>query len=140
MKQEIISRLEMLGEYVRILKGYQKRSLEEVKTDLTLRGAIERYLSLALECAFDIGEMVISLRGLRKPGSYREIIEILGEAGVLSKELAERFAPAGGFRNILIHGYARLDVEQVYRFLQENLGDFEEFAKQIARHLEKSGS
>ena len=33
--------------------------------------------------------------------------------------------------------YAEVDVELVYEILQNNLGDFDEFAKYIARHLEK---
>ena len=138
MRNEILAKLEMLGDYVTLLKDYQKRNFEEVKKNPTLRGAIERYLSMALECTFDVGEMVISLEGLRKPESYREVIEILGERGILTKKFVEKFAPAGGFRNILIHGYAKIDVKRVYRFLQENLIDFENFAKQIARYLERS--
>jgi len=137
MRNEILAKLEMLGDYVTLLKDYQKRNFEEVKKNPTLRGAIERYLSMALECAFDVGEMVISLEGLRKPESYREVIEILGERGILSQKFVQKFAPAGGFRNILIHGYAKVDVKKVYNFLQENLIDFEDFAKQIARYLER---
>jgi uncharacterized protein YutE (UPF0331/DUF86 family) len=138
VRNEILAKLEMLEDYVRLLRGYQERSFEEVKEDPTLRGAIERYLSVALECVFDVGEMVISLEGLRKPESYRDVMEILGERGILSKNFVEKFSPAGGFRNILIHGYAKVDVKKVYKFLQENLIDFEDFAKQIARYLERS--
>lgn len=137
MKSEILAKLEMLRDYVKLLQEYQKRSFGEVKEDPTLRGAIERYLSLALECVFDVGETVISHEGLRKPESYREVIEILGEEGILSKKFVEKFAPAGGFRNILIHGYAKIDVKKVYKFLQENLADFEDFAKQVARYMER---
>ncbi|MBC7218556.1 MAG: DUF86 domain-containing protein, partial [Hadesarchaea archaeon] len=85
MKSEILTKLEMLADYLKLLREYQKRSFEEVKEDPTLRGAVERYLSLALECVFDVGEMIISLEGLRKPESYREVIEILGEGKILSK-------------------------------------------------------
>lgn len=137
MKSEILTKLEMLADYLKLLREYQKRSFEEVKEDPTLRGAVERYLSLALECVFDVGEMIISLKGLRKPESYREVIEILGEGKILSKKFVEKFAPAGGFRNVLVHGYAKVDVKKVYKFLQENLTDFEDFAKQVARYLER---
>ena len=39
------------------------------------------------------------------------------------------------FRNILVHMYAEVDVEMVYEILQNNLGDFDEFAKYIARYF-----
>jgi len=139
MRDEISSKLEQLGEYVRILKTYQNRTLTDLNEDFTLRGAVERYLGLALQCSLDIGEMIISKEKLRTPETYREIIEILGENGILPKNFAQRFAFAAGFRNILIHMYADIDVEEVHQFLQENLGDFDEFAKSIAEHLEKCG-
>jgi len=135
MKDEILAKLEMLKSHVEILRGYRSHTLEEVKANPTLRGAIERYLQVALECTFDVGEMIISLGGFRKPGTYREVIEVLGEKDVLSREFVKRFAPAAGFRNILVHMYADVNVEKVHKFLQENLEDFDDFAKQIARYL-----
>ena len=139
MKDEILAKLEMLKGYVEVLRGYRGHTLEGVKANPTLRGAIERYLQVALECTFDVGEMIISLGGFRKPGTYREVIEVLGEKGVLSGEFVKRFAPAAGFRNILVHMYAEVNVEKVHKFLQENLEDFDDFAKQIAKYLMEKG-
>ena len=136
MKNEILSKLERLQEYVRILNSYRKYSIQEIKKDFTLKGAVERYLEVSLECVLDIGEMVISKEGFRKPETYREVIEILGEKGILPEEFAKRFAEVAKFRNILVHMYAEVDVEMVYEILQNNLGDFGEFAKHIARYLE----
>ncbi|MDI6701461.1 hypothetical protein U2150_03615 [Methanothermobacter wolfeii] len=49
MRDEILSRLEKLGEYIRILEDYQKHSLYEIKGDHTLRAAVERYLEISIE-------------------------------------------------------------------------------------------
>ena len=135
MKNEILNKLERLQKYVRILNSYKKYSFQDINEDFTLRGAIERYLEVSLECCIDIGEMIISSRGLRKPETYREVIEILGEEDILPQGFAERFAEAAKFRNILVHMYAEIDVEMVYEILQNNLGDFDEFARHIARYL-----
>ncbi len=81
--------------------------------------------------------MIISYLGLRKPETYKEVIEILGEEGILPEGFAERFAEAAKFRNILVHMYAEIDVEMVYEILQNNLEDFDEFARHIARYIEK---
>jgi uncharacterized protein YutE (UPF0331/DUF86 family) len=135
MKNEILNKLERLQKYVRILNSYKKYSFQDINEDFTLRGAIERYLEVSLECCIDIGEMIISSRGLRKPETYREVIEILGEEDILPQGFAERFAEATKFRNILVHMYAEIDVEMVYEILQNNLGDFDEFARHIARYL-----
>lgn len=136
MKEEIYSKLEDLKKYVRFLKGYQSHGKEELEVNHTLRGAVERYLQLALECTLDIGEMIISKEGFRKPERYREVIEILGEEGILPREFAERFAPSMGLRNILVHRYAVIDLDELYQHLQDDLEDFNIFAKCVAKYVE----
>ncbi|MHC1605396.1 MAG: DUF86 domain-containing protein, partial [Candidatus Methanofastidiosia archaeon] len=79
MKNEVLNKLERLQKYVKILDSYKKYGIQDINEDFTLRGAIERYLGVSLECCIDIGEMIISFRGLRKPETYKEVIEILGE-------------------------------------------------------------
>ena len=138
MKNEILNKLERLQGYVRILNTYKKCSIQDINEDFTLSGAIERYLEVSLECVLDIGEMVISKAGFRKPETYKEIIEILGEEGILPDEFAERFAEAAKLRNILVHMYAEIDIEQIYEILQNNLDDFNDFARYIARYIEKA--
>jgi len=137
MKNEISSKLERLREYLKILRSYQSHSLKDLKNDITLRGAVERYLEISLESCLDIGEMIISKEKARKPETYREVIEILGEIGVLPEDFVDKFAPAAGFRNILVHMYAEIDIEKVYKYLQNNLDDINNFAKFIAEYLKK---
>jgi len=116
MKDKISKKLEELKYYVGILESYKDKSEDEISGDVTLRGAIERYLQVAIECALDIGEMVISSEGLRKADTYKEVILRLGEAGILEKDFAERFLPAAGFRNILVHHYAEINIKDMYMF------------------------
>ena len=137
MKKEILERLEKLQQYVKILESYKKYSLEEIKNDYTLRGAIERYLQVAIECAIDIGEMIISFEALRKPETYREVIRILGEKNILPKDFSNKFEDAVKFRNILVHMYTDIDINILYKILQRNLDDFNQFAKYIAKYLQK---
>ncbi len=42
MNDEIASKLEQLEEYVSILKGYKHFKIEDLQTDHTLKGAVER--------------------------------------------------------------------------------------------------
>jgi len=101
---------------------------------------VERYLQVAIECTLDIGEMIISAEGFEKPETYREVIEILGREKVLPEDFSIQFAPAAGFRNILVHAYSEVDVRKLYEFLQEKLEDFDTFAMHIARYLERKYS
>ncbi|RLJ01839.1 MAG: DUF86 domain-containing protein [Candidatus Aenigmatarchaeota archaeon] len=137
MKNEIINKLERLREYVKILSSYKKCTPQQIKKDVILRGAIERYLQISLECCIDIGEMIISYEGLRKPETYKEIMEILGEKGIIPKKFAKEFAEAIKFRNLLVHMYERIEVERLCNYLKNNLEDFNKFAKFIANYLKK---
>ena len=139
MNDEIASKLEHLREYVTILKDYQYHKIEELQTDHTLKGAIERYLEVALECTIDIGEMIISREKLKRPESYQEVFLILGEQGILPKNFAITFAPSAGFRNRLVHMYAKIDIGRLHYYLQNNMGDIEQFGKYIAQYLIKHG-
>lgn len=137
MRARIYSKLEDLKKYVQFLRSYQSHGKEKLREDYTLRGAAERYLQLALECTLDTGEMIISKEGLRKPERYKEVIEILGEEGILPREFAERFAPSMGLRNILVHRYAEIDLDELYGHLQHDLEDFNTFAKFVAKYVEE---
>ena len=54
---------------------------------------------------------------------------------ILPKDFVEKISGMAGFRNLLVHDYAEVDPERVYDFLQNRVGDFEEFMKHIAIHL-----
>lgn len=92
---------------------------------------------LTAECVIDIAEIIISECELKKPEEYRESIEILGEAGIIPSEFAYRFAPVASFRNILVHEYIKVDLEEVHRHLQIDLNDFEEFSKYIVKYFRR---
>ncbi|MBZ0157854.1 MAG: DUF86 domain-containing protein [Alphaproteobacteria bacterium] len=135
VQEKVAHKIERLREYVQYLGECRKYSPDDLKKDPLVRGAVERYLHLAAECVIDIAEIIIAERGLRKPEEYREAIEILGEAGILSGDFAVYFAPIAGFRNILVHEYAKIDLDEVYRHLQKDLPDFEKFIHFIVLHL-----
>ncbi len=137
MNDEIASKLEMLEEYVAILKGYQHHDVEDLMRDHTLRGAVERYIEVALECMIDIGEMIISKEKLKRPDTYRDVFLLLGEHGILPDDFAKDLAPAAGFRNVLVHMYAKIDIDRLYYYLENNLEDIERFGEYIARYLIK---
>lgn len=130
-------KLEKLREYVLYLKGYQKYTVVELEKDHTLQGAVLRYLQLAIECVIDIGEMIISELKLRKPEEAREVIKILAEHKIVTAQFAKRFSPAVGFRNILVHEYVDVDLRRVHKYLMDNLGDFDFFARAIAKFAVK---
>ncbi|MBU4373786.1 MAG: DUF86 domain-containing protein [Euryarchaeota archaeon] len=136
-KEKISRKLRSMKKYVDFLREYKPTTKEELEKNDLVKAAIERNFQLAIESALDIGEVIISAEDFEKPEDYRDIILILGKQGVIPVEFAERFAKAAGFRNILVHMYEKVDVGKLHDYLQNNLEDFKEFARCIARYLEK---
>ena len=127
------NKISSIRRYLGILETYKSISLEQLRSDVTVRGAVERYLYLVAQATIDLAEAVIALKSLRKPATMGEAFSVLQEAGLLSSELAEKLTRMAGFRNILAHDYERLDYEIIHAVLHKRLVDVEEFSRLIAR-------
>jgi uncharacterized protein YutE (UPF0331/DUF86 family) len=62
-------------------------------------------------------------------------VPTLAEAGIVTAETARELANIAGFRNLLVHDYARVDRARVYVFLNARLDGFRHFAADIARYM-----
>lgn len=125
--------LTKLDEYVKQLKikrGQCKSLKEYIKND-ELMTYIERKLQLAVQVCIDLGSHLISFYGWKSPENYREIFEIMAKEKVIKQDLVEILSEMVGFRNILVHGYLQLNPKIVYNILQNNLDDFDIYAKSI---------
>jgi uncharacterized protein YutE (UPF0331/DUF86 family) len=134
----ILTKLSRLSQYLGYLKSLQLSSLEEFKGDFRISGATQRYLQVAIECMIGIGNEIIASLQLRRPERYRDIPEILSEAKIIPRDLAEAMASMIGLRNLLVHDYASINLDLIYNFLRSRLGDFEAFMKSIAGWLMKA--
>ncbi len=131
----LMTRLNKLTEYISFLDGIKKYTEIEYIKDPFIYGSSERFLHLAIECAIDIGNHIISDMRYRKPETNRDIFEILYENEVISLELKENLSNMASFRNILVHDYIKLDRSLVYNIIVENLDDLRSFMKEIIAYF-----
>lgn len=75
------------------------------ENDHTRQDAAILNLQRACEAAIDAGTRLIRLRGLGLPQSSREIFDILVNAGLIERALADVLKQMTGFRNIAVHDY-----------------------------------
>lgn len=132
----INEKLEKLREYLMLLKEYRESSLKELKEDLKLQGAVRCYLQLSIECVIDIGEIIISGLRLPRPEEAREVIEILGKNKIIPLSFSKHFSSVAGFRNILVHEYAKVDINKLHQRLRNDLKDFNLYIRYIVRFIE----
>lgn len=111
--------------------GAEREAGPERRSDrLWLRGLKYSFVS-AIEACVDAAQHVCSTNGWGPPSDNGDAMRLLGAHGVLDLAHAERMARAVGFRNVLVHDYARVDDGLVVSRLSE-LGDLEEFVRRLS--------
>ena len=127
---------EVVRRRLRLLEGYLKKlqrlrvqtKIDVFLSDGDLQDIVERNLQLTIEALLDIGQHIIASSAWEPVEEYSDIFTILHQHGILSDALFSRVRRMAGFRNLLVHGYALLDHEQVFEILRDHLGDLEDLA------------
>lgn len=132
----IRERLLRLEEVISELDGLRAMGEAAVHGTLRDRWSVERGLQLGAETLFEIGQHILSARFGVAPQDYEDIVPQLAARGVVTPELANRLKGLGGFRNLLVHEYARLDPVRVLENLSRAPTDFGDFIAAIRRWLE----
>ncbi|NCF75413.1 MAG: DUF86 domain-containing protein [Xanthomonadaceae bacterium] len=134
---KIISKLENLFDYYKILKEIQKVNRKSFVNDYHFYSLAERYLQLCIEIMLDISKMIINDQDLKKPEDNQNVFSVLKDEKVISKKMYNQLLGVANFRNILVHDYEKIDREIVYNNLQKNIEQFVQFRKEIAKYLNK---
>jgi len=125
------NKISEIQKYFQLLKNYQNVKKDDLLKDVTLKGAVERYLYLICQATIDFAEALISYLNLRAPSTYGEIFEILGEQKLISKEMVLKMKKMTGFRNILAHAYGEVNLDIMLEVLKKDISDFNLFIKEI---------
>ena len=128
-------KLAELAEYIAQVSEYRDLTVERYRADWKTQRIVERTLQIAIEACLDIASHVVADRGLRAPSTYAETFEILVQAGLMSPDLGRVMIEMTGFRNVVVHEYARIDADVVIRILRKNLEDFRRFETEALRWL-----
>lgn len=84
-----------------------------------------------IEACIDISNHIISAEGFERPEEYREYFRVLGDENLIEKGLSEKLQQMAGFRNILVHRYQEVENERLKQFIDQDLGDIEDFINQL---------
>ena len=80
-------------------------------------------LQMAVQNCIDIAAHIISDEGFGVPGSNNEMFYLLEENGYIGPPVVEKMIAAVGFRNLVVHEYGKLDLEEVYRISRNDIMD-----------------
>ena len=134
-KETILKRINGIQGEISELEKIAKIQFEEFKDGVGFK-LTQYHLHRVLEGVFHIGSHILS----RIPGAqateYKEIAKKLGEYGIIDKKYAGSvLVKMAGYRNRLVHFYAEIIPEEIYKIINENLGDFDIFLKAVRKIL-----
>ncbi|QOP44251.1 DUF86 domain-containing protein [Sulfurimonas sediminis] len=124
----MLERLVQLEENISTLKELQNKiSLDDVRRNKFDEWALRYGIFESIQIVIDISCHIAAKYNLGSSKSYVECIEKLEKFEYISNSLSKSLIGAIGLRNMLIHEYVRIDIEQLYSFL-EYIDDFSAFA------------
>ena len=108
---------------------------DRLSTDVRELRFVEHTLQIAIQAALDVASHIVSDNRLGEPRTNRELFDLLGRHGWLAPSLAVVLRDMGGFRNVLVHGYAEVDVSVVRDVLDRHMPDLEAFVAAIRQRI-----
>src|SRR6059058_5389978 len=85
------------------------------------------HLWQAVQVVIDLAVSTCVRLGLGSPPTYGDAFRRLAAAGLLDDELAKRLSAAAGFRNLIVHAYADLDLRRVHAIASVGPADLQAF-------------
>ena len=117
------------------MKELQPLTYPEFAREHVLHGSAERDFQVAIQAALDIGAYVLADAGVPPPAEYQQVFREMGRIGILPQPFADKIVGLAKFRNVLVHLYLEVDLQKVFSYLQNDLGDFEEFAQHVSDYI-----
>jgi len=134
-KTIILDLLEKLQEYLYDLEN-MNFTLSELEENRDIQHLINHRLHTAVEICIDIAMHIASALELPGRDSAIDVILLLGKKGIISKKLAGEFQKAPKLRNLLIHGYARVDYHLLFKDYKSDITQMKEFAREIKKSID----
>jgi len=135
-RTKVERQLELIREYLEFLQEIQSLPEDEFSASKRNFHSAERCLQLAIECLINIGNHIISDQSLRAPKDYADIFKVLEENCILLTEDALTLKQMAQFRNRLVHVYWDIEHKVLWQIIQEELGDIERCARNLAKYAQ----
>lgn len=131
MSPEILTRkLTQITGYLQDLQKFHGGDFVDYVKD---HYAVERLIELLVISSVDILFHLFSLRNERPSLSYSAAFLQAGELGIIDADLAARLARAAGMRNLLVHGYEKIDHQIIFNSLPLLIRDIGLFVAAMTR-------
>jgi len=120
VQRDFVARaLAELERVVQELERYRGTTAQGMAANLSLRWTVERGLLAGLALLFQVADHILAAHFRRTAETYEGLLLELHTCGVISEGLYGQLRGAGGFRNVLVHEYVGIDLNEVAHTLQK---------------------
>jgi uncharacterized protein YutE (UPF0331/DUF86 family) len=133
----VAKKLAEIETYVRELRELAEPAA--IGRDVKEQRFVLHTLQLAIQSALDAASHIVSDERLGEPERNRELFDLLATAGWIPRQLADRLGEMAGFRNLLVHEYAAIDLAIVRDVVENRLSDLLELCAAVRDRLPRPG-
>ena len=131
--ERITEKIEFMKNNLNKLKELADQEKKDFLNDYRNYDTAKYNLQATIKAMIDISTHIISRKEYGKPKTNADSFRILAENDVIEKGLLSTFVKMSKFRNRIVHLYDQIDEGQIYKILNNNLGDFDEFINIIVK-------
>jgi uncharacterized protein YutE (UPF0331/DUF86 family) len=125
----VAKKLALIETYVHDLRTLGR--LDALRRDVREERFILHTLQLASQATLDVASHIVSDERLGEPDTYRALFDLLARHRWIEPALASKLEKMAGFRNVVVHGYAEVDLGVVEDVVRNHLDDLLGFVRAI---------
>ena len=133
-RELLAERAAAVDRHLRRVAEYLPRQAADLQPLSAETDAVVLHLWQAVQVVIDLAVSSCVRLGLGSPPTYADAFRMLAGARVIPGELAQRLARAAGFRNLVVHAYAELDLRRVHTAATSGPADLRAFLAALRDH------
>lgn len=133
-REDLTRRLDFLLDEIADFHLYQSLTWEDYK-DRRKRREVERWIENIINSSIDIAKVLLSIKGLEIPQTYREILRNLTLTNLFRKDLGLEISEWASVRNKLAHEYIDIRWDAIKEFIKESQPILTEFTNSVKIYL-----
>ena len=135
-KQDVQINFDTIDENLGMLEQLSRFGYDAFTADFRNLPSAVHLLQTTIEALVDISRYVIRSLGLPSAEAYSQVPTVLADAGYIDKKAVTTFSQMARFRNLVVHHYYRVESEEIYRILTENLSDLQKWRDKMLEIIE----
>ncbi|MEK7213942.1 MAG: HepT-like ribonuclease domain-containing protein [Patescibacteria group bacterium] len=134
----IASKLGAMRDYLSELLPYIEKARQGIiSIESPELRIIERLFLLIVDAAIDINTHIITRNKFESPDDYQGTFATLAQHKVLPLQLADKIKESVGLRNMMTHGYEKVQRQKMFNDIINGIDQYSTYMKIIAEYMEK---